>query len=170
MSMSMNANETMQRLLAAKQSASTIAVESRKAREAELEGQSPELQRLWTTLGMCADLYLTACPPTAYRAQVIEGIKYNLEGTRQAFDLEIADRNLQDAMDHLAALRRDEREAFRRRQALPLNEGEVRLRQVQRARQARLGAFIQAVRELARRTNNNVTPHEVREVAGWLAG
>lgn len=166
----MNANETMQRILAAKQSASTIAVESRQAREAELEGQSPELQSLWTTLGMSADLYLTACPESTHRKAVVQGVKDFLEGSRQAFDLEIADRNLQDAMDHLAALRKDEREAFRRRQALPLNEGEVRLRQVQRARQARLGAFIQSVRELARRTNNNVTPHEVREVAGWLAG
>lgn len=166
----MNANETMQRILAAKQSASSLATEARQAREAELEGQSPELRRLWTTLGMSADLYFTSCPEGTHRKAVIQGVKESLEGSRQAFDLELAERNLQDAMDRLGALMRDEREAFRRRQALPLNEGEVRLRQVQRARQARIGAFVQAVREIARRADIQVTPHEVREVAGWLAG
>ena len=170
MSMSMNANDTLQRLLAKKQSASSIAVQSRQAREAELEGQSPELRQLWTTIGMHADLYLTSCPESSHRKTVVQGVKESLEGSRQAFDLELAERNLQDAMDRLGSLTRDEREAFRRRQPLPLNEGEVRLRQVQRARQARIGAFIQAVREIARRSDIQVTPHEVREVAGWLAG
>ena len=164
-----NANETLKRLLAQKQSASTIATEARAALERSREGQSPELLALWDVVGQVSDLYLTAKPEDNLRPLTVEGVRQSLAETRAGFDLVLADRNLQDAMDHLAALPRDEAEARRRRAALPAEEALLRLRRVQRARQTREGAWIQAVRHLARIHSIDPTPHEVREVARWLA-